>query len=128
MLIEYEKDEVAGDRLASGPQLEIGLVLAGQAAGALDVAGDDRGEDRLVALGDREHVDVRLEERLPRMDLDVQRLPHLEEEVVLGGAHDDAVEPDAVMEAGLDVAVAGRPFSRGVASRTAASSRAPRTV
>ena len=37
------------------------------------------------------------------MDLDVQRLPHAEQQLVSGGLHDDAVERDAVMDLALDV-------------------------
>ena len=42
------------------------------------------------------------------MDLDVQQLPHLEEERVAGRPQDDAVEPDAVVDDAVEVAVSRR--------------------
>ena len=65
-------------------------MLARQAGGEVGVAGGDRVEDRPVALGDGVHVDVRLEKRLPRVDLDRERLPEPEEEFVVGRLQDGA--------------------------------------
>ena len=55
MLHSTKRRDLASDRAGrpapSGLQLEIGLMLAREAAGELDVAGGDRVEDRPVALG-----------------------------------------------------------------------------
>ena len=92
----------------SRPPLEIGLMLAREAGGLLGVAGGDRVEDGPVAFRDGVHVDVRLQERLPRVELDRERFPEPEEKLVVGRSHDRPVEPDAMVHARFEIAVARR--------------------
>lgn len=61
-----------------------------------------------MALRHCVHVDIGLDDGLPRMQLDVERFPHAEEEVVPRRAHDDAMEPGAVVDHGLEVAAPRR--------------------
>ena len=71
----FRKNHAQNYVLYVEPVFEIGLVLARQAAGELDIFRLDRIDDRLVAFRRRQKIDAGLRQSDACVDFEMQRIP-----------------------------------------------------